>query len=174
LLREARLGTNCEEHARHSLPSCPINRHGAAERKRSFAFPDRTIAFGFLEIIANGRIAIAHRGPRGVAAWSIVGRFGGWSSWHRSTAPDASQRGAAGSSPEGVPRRRASALARCRARSPASAACPGYSIDAGRRHAGRSQMANGELADLDEGQAQSPLRRCPRPHRRWATAADQR
>ena len=29
-------------------------------------------------------------------------------------------------------------------------------------------MANGELADRDEGQAQSPLRRCPRPHRRWA------
>ena len=77
------------------------------------------------------------------------------------------------SSPEGVPRRRASALARCQAGSPASAACPGYSIDVGRRHAGRSQMANGELADRDEGQAQSPLCRCPRPHRRWATAADQ-
>ena len=43
------------------------------------------------------------------------------------------------SSPEGVPRRRASALARCQAGLPASAACPGYSIDAGRRHAGRSQ-----------------------------------
>jgi len=57
--------------------------------------------------------------------------------------------------------------------SPASATCPGYSIDAGRRHAGRSQMANGELADRDEGQAQSPLCRCPRPHRRRATAADQ-
>ena len=39
--------------------------------------------------------------------------------------------------------------------------------------AGRSQMANGELADRDEGQAQSPLCRGPRPHRRWATAADQ-
>ena len=66
-----------------------------------------------------------------------------------------------------------SALARCQAGSPASAACPGYSLDAGRRHAGRSQMANGELADRDEGQAQSPLCRCPRPHRRWASAADQ-
>ena len=31
----------------------------------------------------------------------------------------------------------------------------------------------GELADRDEGQAQSPLCRGPRPHRRWATAADQ-
>ena len=77
------------------------------------------------------------------------------------------------SSPEGVSRRRASALARCQAGSPASATCPGYSIDAGRRHACRSQMANGKLADRDEGQAQSPLCRCPRPHRRWATAADQ-
>ena len=28
-------------------------------------------------------------------------------------------------------------------------------------------MANGELADRDEGQAQSPLCRGPRPHRRW-------
>ena len=64
-------------------------------------------------------------------------------------------------------------LARCQAGSPASAACPGYSIDAGRRHAGRCQMANGELANRDERQAQSPLCRCPRPHRRWTTAADQ-
>ena len=50
------------------------------------------------------------------------------------------------SSPEGVPRRRASALARCQAESPASAACPGYSIDAGRRHAGRSAYMKTQLA----------------------------
>jgi hypothetical protein len=48
-----------------------------------------------------------------------------------------------------------------------------YSIDPGRRHAGRCQVANGELANRDERQAQSPLCRCPRPYRRWTTAADQ-
>src|SRR6516164_426358 len=36
------------------------------------------IAFGFLEIIADGRIAIAHRRPRDVPGWSrVASRRGG-------------------------------------------------------------------------------------------------
>src|SRR5271155_2700334 len=77
------------------------------------------------------------------------------------------------SSPQGVSCRRAADLARCQARPPATAACPRYSIDTGRRHAGRCQVANCELANRDERQAQSPLCRCPRPHSRRTTAADQ-
>ena len=48
-----------------------------------------------------------------------------------------------------------------------------YSIDAGRRHAGRCQMADHQLANRDERQAQSSLCRCPRAGRRRTTAADQ-
>ena len=44
------------------------------------------------------------------------------------------------SSPEGVPGRRASHLARRQAGPPASAVYPGYSIDAGRRHARRVRV----------------------------------
>ena len=50
---------------------------------------------------------------------------------------------------------------------------PDISIDTGRRHAGRCQVANCELANRDERQAQSPLCCCPRPYRRRTTAADQ-
>ena len=53
-----------------AIQSCPNNRHGQAQRKRlrlpNAAKPLRAasgqIAFGSLEIIADGRIAIAHRG----------------------------------------------------------------------------------------------------------------
>src|SRR5947208_9766926 len=76
------------------------------------------------------------------------------------------------SSPQGIPCRRATHLAHCQAGPPATAAYPGYSIDTGRRHAGRCQMANCELANRDERQAQSPLCRCPCPHSRRTTAAD--
>src|SRR5213080_1379566 len=71
-----------------------------------------------------------------------------------------------------IPCRRATHLAHCQAGPPATAAYPGYSIDTGRRHAGRCQMANCELANRDERQAQSPLCRCPCPHSRRTTAAD--
>jgi DDE superfamily endonuclease len=77
------------------------------------------------------------------------------------------------SSPQGVSCRRAADLARCQARPPATAACPRYSIDTGRRHAGRCQVANCELANRDERQAQGSLCRCPRPHSRRTTAANQ-
>ena len=60
-----------------------------------------------------------------------------------------------------------------KARPPTSPVYPGYSIDAGRRHAGRCQVANGELANRDERQAKSLFCRCPHPYRRWITAADQ-
>jgi DDE superfamily endonuclease len=77
------------------------------------------------------------------------------------------------SSPQGVPCRGAAHLARCQAGPPAPPACSGYSIDAGRRHAGRCQVANCELANRHKRQAQGPLCRCPCTHRRRTTAADQ-
>ena len=64
-------------------------------------------------------------------------------------------------SPQGVPCRRAADLARCGARPSPSAARPGYSIEAGRRHAGQCQVAEHQLANRYERKAQSPLCRCP-------------
>jgi hypothetical protein len=55
--------------------------HGGAGARR----PQWRLVFSFLEIIADGRVAIAHRGPRDVVGWSMVAsRRGG-----RSNAPDA-------------------------------------------------------------------------------------
>ena len=59
------------------------------------------------------------------------------------------------------------------ARPSPSAARPGHSIDGGRRHAGRCQVAEHQLANRHEGKAQGPLCRCPRADRRRTTAADQ-
>ena len=60
-----------------------------------------------------------------------------------------------------------------RAGPPATAACSGYSIDTSRRHAGRCQVANCELANRHERQAQGPLCGGPCAYRRRTTAADQ-
>ena len=77
------------------------------------------------------------------------------------------------SSPQGVPCRGAADLANCRARPSPSAAHPRYSIDGGRRHAGRCQVAEHQLANRHERKAQSPLCRCPCADRRRTSAADQ-
>ena len=50
---------------------------------------------------------------------------------------------------------------------------PEHSIDGGRRHAGRCQVAEHQLAHRHEGKAQSPLCCCPCAHGRRTTAADQ-
>ena len=63
-------------------------------------------------------------------------------------------------SPQGVPCRRAADLARCGAAVPVSGTSRIF-IDAGRRHAGQCQVANRELANRNEGPAQSPLCRYP-------------
>jgi hypothetical protein len=91
-----RLGSNCEELTQGThFRVGPNNRNGAAERPFAFLVPQNR--FGFLEIIANRRIAIAHCGPRDVCRM-VDGREGrGARSWHprRSTAADASQCGPA-------------------------------------------------------------------------------
>ena len=118
---------------------------------------DRVIAVGVrIRLCAGGRWL---RAERAVPPWSYR--------------PQSCLGGRHPSSPQGVPCRRAVDLARCQTGPPATAACPRYSIDTGRRHAGRCQVANCELANRDERQAQSPLCRGPCPHRRRTTAADQ-
>src|SRR6476659_9902665 len=77
------------------------------------------------------------------------------------------------SSSQGVPGRRQADLASCDSGPSPQAAHSGYTVDAGRRHARRCQVANPELAKRDQGKAGSSLRGCSCADRRWTSAAHQ-